>query len=466
MFSLSQEFGAWRVLSPDRSWRVDLSPIHGGSLDADLRLRDLTVNAIAEPLAGGELVDPTGGRGGPRRARAAHGRPGLRSRTTRCGSCGVARLALALGFAIDPATRGRGARRRRRPRPGLRRADLRRAQPPARERRGARRHRAARRRRRRSASCCRRSPRCDGVEQNRYHDRDVLGHTLEVLEEAIAPRARPGPGARRRARPTRCAPCSPSRSPTACPRSMGLRWGALLHDAAKPATRVMRDDGEVGGFPGHDVAGRRARPRRPHPAEGERATARARRGADPPPPAPRLPRAQPAARRARPLRLPHGDRAGRGRRHAAVRRRPPRHPRPQVRGGDRAPRRARPRGAARDPGLAGRRRATRAAGARRRTRAGGSASTRAGARARCCARCRRPSTPARSRRPTRPSSSRGGCSARPEPVDDAEHDVDGVAHGAEVDVVGRVGRRVVVRRDEPLVDRAEPGDAEALRAAG
>jgi poly(A) polymerase len=39
------------------------------------------------------------------------------------------------------------------------------------------------------------------------------------------------------------------------PRSMGLRWGALLHDAAKPATRVMRDDGEVGGFPGHDVQG-------------------------------------------------------------------------------------------------------------------------------------------------------------------------------------------------------------------
>ena len=49
------------------------------------------------------------------------------------------------------------------------------------------------------------------------------------------------------------------------PRSMGLRWGALLHDAAKPATRVMRDDGEVGGFPGHDVQGADLAPLYPQP---------------------------------------------------------------------------------------------------------------------------------------------------------------------------------------------------------
>ena len=94
----------------------------------------------------------------------------------------------------------------------------------------------------------------DGVEQNRYHDRDVLGHTLEVLEEAIALERDPGPvlGAEH-ADALRAVLAEPLAD--GLPRSMGLRWGALLHDAAKPATRVMRDDGEVGGFPGHDVQG-------------------------------------------------------------------------------------------------------------------------------------------------------------------------------------------------------------------
>jgi poly(A) polymerase len=94
----------------------------------------------------------------------------------------------------------------------------------------------------------------EGVEQNRYHDRDVLGHTLEVLEEAIALERDPGPvfGAEQ-ADALRAVLAEPLAD--GLPRAMGLRWGALLHDAAKPATRVMRDDGEVGGFPGHDVQG-------------------------------------------------------------------------------------------------------------------------------------------------------------------------------------------------------------------
>ena len=57
-----QAFGAWRVLAADRSLQADLTPLRGGDLGADLELRDFTVNAIAEPLAGGEPVDPTGGR--------------------------------------------------------------------------------------------------------------------------------------------------------------------------------------------------------------------------------------------------------------------------------------------------------------------------------------------------------------------------------------------------------------------
>jgi poly(A) polymerase len=37
-------------------------------------------------------------------------------------------------------------------------------------------------------------------------------------------------------------------------RGGALRWAALLHDVAKPQTRVDRGDGRVG-FPGHDAAG-------------------------------------------------------------------------------------------------------------------------------------------------------------------------------------------------------------------
>ncbi len=60
-FSLSEEFGGWRVVSRDRSWQVDVEPLRGGSLEADLLLRDFTVNAIAEPIAGGTMIDPLGG---------------------------------------------------------------------------------------------------------------------------------------------------------------------------------------------------------------------------------------------------------------------------------------------------------------------------------------------------------------------------------------------------------------------
>ena len=60
-FALSEEFGAWRVVARDHAWQVDIEPLRAGSLEADLALRDFTANAIAEPIAGGEQVDPLGG---------------------------------------------------------------------------------------------------------------------------------------------------------------------------------------------------------------------------------------------------------------------------------------------------------------------------------------------------------------------------------------------------------------------
>ena len=71
------------------------SILRDGDIDADLAARDFTVNAMAEPLAGGELLDPHGGRAdlearrlrmvAPRRARrrpAARAARGAASRST------------------------------------------------------------------------------------------------------------------------------------------------------------------------------------------------------------------------------------------------------------------------------------------------------------------------------------------------------------------------------------------------
>ena len=60
-FPLSEEFGAWRVVARDGAWQIDVEGMRGGSLEADLALRDFTVNAIAEPLDGGAPIDPLGG---------------------------------------------------------------------------------------------------------------------------------------------------------------------------------------------------------------------------------------------------------------------------------------------------------------------------------------------------------------------------------------------------------------------
>ena len=59
-FPLSERHGAWRVaLEGGRT--VDFTPLPG-PVEEDLATRDFTINAIARPLAGGEPVDPFGGR--------------------------------------------------------------------------------------------------------------------------------------------------------------------------------------------------------------------------------------------------------------------------------------------------------------------------------------------------------------------------------------------------------------------
>lgn len=60
-FPLSERHGAWRVVLADGR-TVDFTPLPEG-IDRDLASRDFTLNAMARPLGGGELLDPFGGRG-------------------------------------------------------------------------------------------------------------------------------------------------------------------------------------------------------------------------------------------------------------------------------------------------------------------------------------------------------------------------------------------------------------------
>jgi tRNA nucleotidyltransferase/poly(A) polymerase len=59
VFPLSERHGAWRVALDDGR-TVDFTPLQDG-IEADLATRDFTINAIARPLRGGDLVDPFGG---------------------------------------------------------------------------------------------------------------------------------------------------------------------------------------------------------------------------------------------------------------------------------------------------------------------------------------------------------------------------------------------------------------------
>jgi tRNA nucleotidyltransferase/poly(A) polymerase len=103
-FELSEDFSGWRVIAREGSWQVDVQPLRGSSLSADLALRDFTINAIAEPLAGGEpIYDPLGGIAdlAARRLRmaSAHAFADDPLRVLR-----LVRLALDLGFEPDSDT--------------------------------------------------------------------------------------------------------------------------------------------------------------------------------------------------------------------------------------------------------------------------------------------------------------------------------------------------------------------------
>ncbi len=250
-FRLSEEFDTWRVAAPDGGWHVDVTPVRGGGIEADLALRDFTVNAMALPLSGleGEVLDPAGGVAD------------LESRTLRAVSersfaddplrlVRAARIGAALELRVEAGT------------VELARASASRAGEPAGERQlaelrlllggaaplrglelldelGA------------TAALLPELEAIRGVEQNPNHHLDVHGHTIAVLERLLEVEANLGSYAGERAPEVEALLDEPLADEMT--RRTALRFGAIVHDLGKPATR-----GEANGyitFIGHDRVG-------------------------------------------------------------------------------------------------------------------------------------------------------------------------------------------------------------------
>lgn len=258
-FALSEEFGAWRVVAREGGWQIDVESMRGGSLQADLELRDFTVNAIAEPLEGGEPLDPLGGLDDLRAARlrlagpAAFAEDPLR----------VLRLVrVAVELELEPEQETILAAREQASRievvsPERVFLELRRIVASPHALRGIEMMS--------DLGALRvvlpELEEMRGVQQSRFHHRDVYGHTLEVLERTVALTtplnldgaelmADLGEEHRGQILALLAEPLADGMT-----RGEALRWAALFHDAAKPATRAVRAIDRRVTFIGHDVQG-------------------------------------------------------------------------------------------------------------------------------------------------------------------------------------------------------------------
>lgn len=252
-FALSEAFGAWRVVGRDGSWQVDVETLRGGSIEADLALRDFTVNAIAEPLDGGERLDPLGGLADLRARRLRLAGP----RAFEDDPLRVLRLVrVAVELDLEPDVDTMRAAREQRTRlarvsPERVLLELQRilaAPQPLRgldlmDEVGA------------TGVVLPELDAMKGVEQSRYHHRDVYGHTIEVLDRVVALTGADlvdtvGSEHAAAVRALLDEPLADGLT-----RGEALRWGALLHDAAKPATRAVRVLDRRVTFMGHDALG-------------------------------------------------------------------------------------------------------------------------------------------------------------------------------------------------------------------
>ncbi|HVD87141.1 MAG TPA: HD domain-containing protein [Solirubrobacterales bacterium] len=248
-FELSAEFQTWRVVSDRYGGQIDLTPMRGGAIEADLAERDFTIGAVAVPLADGEAVDPFSGLGDlDSQTLRAVAESSFRNDPLRL--LRAARLAAQLGFEIEPETAG------------LARAAAAHASEPAGERQLAELRqllggpdpiRALRLLDELQVTPVVLSElhALRGVEQGPNHHLDVYDHTLAVLEHTLEVER----GLERFAgeRAAEVAALLDEALADEMSRRTALRFGALFHDIGKPATRAERA-GFVG-FRGHDKVG-------------------------------------------------------------------------------------------------------------------------------------------------------------------------------------------------------------------
>jgi len=248
-FSLSEEFGTWRALGPD--WHVDVSGLRGGSIAADLALRDFTINSVAVPLDDptSAPVDPTDGLTdlAARLLRATSDRSFADDplRVLR-----AARLASTLALQLDTGTVElalAAADRADEPAGERQLAELRlliAGEEPIRglellDELGA------------TAHVLPELEALRGVEQNPNHHLDVYSHTIEVLRQLLEVESDLDRYAGDRAQEVADLLAEPLADDLS--RGDGLRFGAVVHDMGKPATRGCHGDYIT--FIGHDREG-------------------------------------------------------------------------------------------------------------------------------------------------------------------------------------------------------------------
>ena len=249
-FPLSEAFGAWRVVGRE-GWHVDVVALRDGDLGRDLRARDFTINARARPLTGGEIVDPTGGRGD-----LAAGRVRMTSEAALqddpLRALRAIRFAVELSLTLEPTTAE--AVRRVAPRTGTVAAErvfaeLRRVVCAPESSSGLRlmsEHGL-------THAVLPELEALRGVTQSVFHHVDVHDHTMEVLDAVTVLERDPAAvGLGRHAEQVVAILGEPLADDLT--RGQAMRFAALLHDAAKPATRDVTPEGRVT-FIGHDRQG-------------------------------------------------------------------------------------------------------------------------------------------------------------------------------------------------------------------
>jgi len=248
-FELSAEFGTWRVVSQHRGWQIDLTALRGETIEADLGARDFTIGAVAVELGSTEPIDPFAGLTdlAERRLRAVSERS-FEDDPLRL--LRAPRLAAELDLEIEPRTAAlacAAAPRAAEPAGERQLAELRQLLGGPDPLRGLELLGDLGL----TASVLPEVEELRGVEQGPNHHLDVYDHTIAVLEHTLEVEGDLDRFAGERAREVEVLLDEPLADEMS--RRTALRFGALLHDIAKPATKAELN-GFVG-FKGHDEVG-------------------------------------------------------------------------------------------------------------------------------------------------------------------------------------------------------------------